>query len=171
MKCSQIFISLIHSSAMAVYNPPDQKLVMYISVNCRKGVCKQFNKVHQTFYPSPKNQVSAGKNIQLVSNFKLGKNPVLQTRYFKLKNGKNPVQIDRGYYVLEIAPLSLHARSSPGHLIIPKGPVLYTVALQATFWNMNSATWAVLWKISETTKILFLSSILSSFLRVVFSTF
>ena len=28
--------------------------------------------------------------------FKLGKNPVHQTRYFKLENWKNPVQIDRG---------------------------------------------------------------------------
>jgi hypothetical protein len=28
--------------------------------------------------------------------FKLGKNPVHQTRYFKLENLKNPVQIDRG---------------------------------------------------------------------------
>ena len=29
--------------------------------------------------------------------FKLGKNPVHQTQYFKLENWKNPVQIDMGY--------------------------------------------------------------------------
>jgi hypothetical protein len=37
-------------------------------------------------------QATAGRKIQ----FQLGKNPVYETRYFKLENCKNQVQIDRG---------------------------------------------------------------------------
>ena len=35
------------------------------------------------------------------------KNPVRQTRYFKLENWKNPVQIDRGCEVLPNSPPKL----------------------------------------------------------------
>ena len=34
--------------------------------------------------------------------FKLGKNPVHQTQYFKPENWKNPVQIDRGIACLKL---------------------------------------------------------------------
>ena len=36
--------------------------------------------------------------------FKLGKNPVHQTRYFKLENWKNPVQIDRETVFIDVGP-------------------------------------------------------------------
>ena len=39
-------------------------------------------------------QTTAGRKIK----FKPGKNPVHQTRYFKLKNCKNQGQIERGRY-------------------------------------------------------------------------
>ena len=44
-----------------------------------------------SLFPTEILQATAGRKIQ----FKLGKNPVYQTRYFKLENCKNQVQIDR----------------------------------------------------------------------------
>ena len=41
-----------------------------------------------------KNQFEVEKKYPV--GFKLGKKPVHQTRYFKLENWKNPIQIDRG---------------------------------------------------------------------------
>ena len=64
------FLSLWFT-AVAVVNPPDQKLVIYTSLKCRKGVNCLVRTI-KTFYPSPetwkKNPVWTRKNIQLVSN-------------------------------------------------------------------------------------------------------
>ena len=72
---SQVFISLFIS--MGLVNPPNQKLVMYTSVNCKKGINNSSRSIN-IFYPSPetwkKNPVWTGKIIQFF--FKLGKKTV-----------------------------------------------------------------------------------------------
>jgi hypothetical protein len=90
----QMFLSF-RFIAVAVVNPPDRKLVMYISVNCRKGVKQAPSKYFTlAMKVGKKNQFELEK---ISSWFQTGgKNPVHQTRYFKLEKWKNPVQIDRG---------------------------------------------------------------------------
>ena len=39
-------------TAVGVVNPPDQKLVMYISVNCKKGMDSEARSI-KILYPSP----------------------------------------------------------------------------------------------------------------------
>ena len=92
-------------------------LLRLVSFSAEQTLVKQgpYFTLAQKLEKKIKFQLGKISNWFQISNWE--KNPVHHTRYFKLENGKNPVQIDRGYYVLEIAPLSLHARSSPGHLI------------------------------------------------------
>ena len=59
-------------TAVAVVNQPDQKLVMYIFLNCRKWVNSLARSI-KIFYPSPETWKKTSlnwKNIQLVSNWK-----------------------------------------------------------------------------------------------------
>ena len=56
------------------------------------------------------------------SSSNLGKNPVHQTRYFKLENCKNQVQIDRGhglYRVLNLKPHNLILQGSSSTTLLP----------------------------------------------------
>ena len=58
-------------TAVGVVNPPDQKLVMYISVNCKKGI-NSYARSIKIFYPSPgtwkKIQFELVKISSLLSN-------------------------------------------------------------------------------------------------------
>ena len=82
----------------AVVNPLDWKLVMYISVNCRKGVNSEGRSI-KIFYPSPETWKKIKFELEKISSwFELDFFPSMkQTWFFKLENGKNQVQIDRGF--------------------------------------------------------------------------
>ena len=77
-------------TVVGVVNPPDQKLVMYISVNCKMEI-NSYARSIKIFYPSPgtlkKIQFELVKYPVCFQTWK--KNPVHQTGLFKLENIKN----------------------------------------------------------------------------------
>ena len=94
---SKVFIFLVHSSGW-----PDRKLVMHISVNCRKGVNSWARSI-KIFYPSHETWKKISLNWKKYPlGFKLGK----RIQFIKLDisnwNWKNPVQIDRRWGVQKI---------------------------------------------------------------------